>query len=104
MPQGWLQYPLGIRLELRVRDVTLGRETCYMLGERVHVDKPEDVLDAGSLSEQGVDDGGVGRDHGGLQQVAEDGEDRVEPLKPTLLCGGGEKVKKFKMYSRSCHP
>ena len=89
VPQGWLQYPLGIRLELHVRDVTAERETCYMLGEHVHVhvDRPEDVLDAGSLSEQGVDDGGVGRDHGGLQQVAEDGEDGVEPLKPTLLCG-----------------
>ena len=49
---------------------------------------PEDVLNASSLSEEGIDHWCVAGDHGSLEQVAEEREDRMEPLKLTTLYRG----------------
>ena len=46
---------------------------------------PEDVLNAGSLSEEGIDHWSIIRDHWSLQEIAEQRQNWVEVLKlPTL--------------------
>lgn len=62
-----------------------------VLQEHVGVDgetdaRLENVFDACALLEESVDDGGAWWDHGGLEHVAEDGEDGVELLEG--LAGG----------------
>ena len=49
------------------------------------VGSPEDVFNAGSLSEEGIDYWSIVGHHWGLQEVAEQGEDWVEVLKLATL-------------------
>ena len=56
---------------------------------KVHVhfvaDLPENVFDAGTLPEEGVDNRRARRYHGGLEQVAKHGQNGMELLKHTIF-------------------
>ena len=53
---------------------------------------PEDIFNACSLSEECIDNGCSCGDQGCLQQVAQDGQHWVEPIKPALLWASPEEM------------
>ena len=57
---------------------------------------PQDVLDAGALREEGVDDWGAGGHEGRLAEVGEEGEDGVEGLEG-LVGAAGIDLKHFNL-------